>query len=87
MGRADAAVLTHLVHLTRRRGPVPAWSSMTKAEAVMALLESSGVALTERVQQLHASWFPTVVGRLARLRLDPGPTECAFPEVPDVPDA
>jgi hypothetical protein len=83
-GRADAAVLTHLVHLTRRRGPVPAWSSMTKAEAVMALLESSGIALTERVQQLHASWFATLVSRLTNMRLDPGPAERAFPDVPDL---
>ena len=82
-GRTDTAVLTHLVHLSPTRGAEPGWTPMTRAEGVMALHESCGIPLTDRVARIHARWFPEVVGRTRRLRLDPGPAASPFPELPD----
>ena len=82
-GRVDTAVLTHFAHLSRARGPLPAWRPMARAERVMALHESCGIPLTARVRRVHANWFPAVSSRNRWFRLDPGPITSAFPELPE----
>jgi hypothetical protein len=81
-GRLSCARATHLVHLRRDDGPIPAWIPMSRGDTVMALFEASGVPVSARGRTALAAAFAHIVERTRNLALTLGPLTSPFPPLP-----
>jgi hypothetical protein len=81
-GGVSSARLTHLVRLVRGTASKPAWSRLSRTDAVMALHEAVGVPTTRRVGRLLGAAFGDIVTRVETLTLDLGSPQVPLPALP-----